>query len=440
MTDLHKCPDVEVRTPRETFAKRLHAMGERLDKWSKRTLSYKEMLFGARKESEFQVRGLWVFGSFARGAATCGDLDLVMDVDGPTLVSSATLSRAFLGSPPNVRVFRGSPQSNDSGVTLPGAVQVWGAGMNWRAAIDAIAEDPAAGRFSRPADLLPLRAEQHRLCEEDVSQLLEAQAKNVVRFRFVPLSALTSVERSFSDDEREVLQAVERCQAGSKKSQLAPVALELIHQLRQESVVACKPQWQFDCRYIQAGGLRVYMDQFNEQDLLLMEATSHSVAFIPTPTTRGPNGAWVIERGDAHPHVQAVNGLSAWAYVNAQGQGVQVYCSARELRPVLATELFNHSESVQRLIEYSDESSQLPGSPEDPRFVRLLQGRALLEVAAGGELVQTDGVSELPWTSRGMGVVEAYDDRTSLATIEELAAFAQNTCTTPLPGVRLWGA
>lgn len=440
MTDLHKCPDAEVRTPREKFAKRLHAMCRRLDECSRRTLSYTELIFAARKESEFQVRGLWVFGSFARGAAMCGDLDLVMDVEGPTLISGATLSRAFLGSPPGVRVFRGNPQSNDSGVRIPGAVQVWGAGLNWRAAIDAITEDPAAGRFSRPADLIPLRAEQHRLCEEDVARLLEAQAKDVLRFRFVPLSALISAERPLSYGEREVLSSVDRCQVGSKKSQLAPVALELIHQLRKDSVVACEPQWQVDCSYIQAGGLRVYMDQFNARDLLLMEATSHSVAFIPTPTTRGPNGAWVIERGDAHPHVQAMTGLSAWAYVNAKGQGVQVHCSAHKLWPVLATELFNHSESVQQLIEYDDADPLPPGNPADPRFVRLLQGRELLEVAAGGELVQTDGDSELPWTSRGLELVTSYDDRTSLATIEELAVFAKNTCTTPAPGVRLWGA
>ena len=66
---------LEKRFPRDVFTKKLRRICERLDECATRTISFKHFFFRHRLlTAEVTVKSLWVAGSYARGAAECGDL------------------------------------------------------------------------------------------------------------------------------------------------------------------------------------------------------------------------------------------------------------------------------------------------------------------------------------------------------------------------------
>lgn len=142
-------------------------------------------------QSNLDVRGrvrvrierVWVFGSYARGALMCGDVDLVIQAqlswDGPhTLQGKPHEGDAFLPQlhrvvGPLIGPRRGINFVDHKGLmerltvldevqVMREAILLWQPGMDWRAALASIQANPAAGRESRPATL----AEAERIAEE----------------------------------------------------------------------------------------------------------------------------------------------------------------------------------------------------------------------------------------------------------------------------------
>jgi len=74
------------RFPRERFTRSLLAMCEQLDACHARAFDYKSpssdpWYLQLEGRVHAKVLGLWAFGSWARGAAECGDLDLAAQFD-----------------------------------------------------------------------------------------------------------------------------------------------------------------------------------------------------------------------------------------------------------------------------------------------------------------------------------------------------------------------
>ncbi len=124
------------------------------------------------------------------GALTCGDLDLVMEVDKP-LVSAGELNRVMLGNPPRVSVYTGNPNQNSSMGPFAEAVLVWEPGKDWRAALAGIEPDASAFRFGRPADVIPFRREQVKGSLDWVEAMLDLHARKDLTWRFVPLDEVS---------------------------------------------------------------------------------------------------------------------------------------------------------------------------------------------------------------------------------------------------------
>jgi len=97
-------------------------------------VEWSDRLFGAQS-SRIRVEGLWVAGSYARGALDCGDLDVIAKVvsEQGILPWGATISRILVGRAPDVRLYSGTPEKNSSGVSFPEARLVWSpAEPNWQ--------------------------------------------------------------------------------------------------------------------------------------------------------------------------------------------------------------------------------------------------------------------------------------------------------------------
>ncbi|WP_155754314.1 hypothetical protein [Burkholderia multivorans] len=143
-----KYPSQEVRMPREQATKLLERICARLDARSTVELD-RPATPGLDAPGLTAATRLWVVGSYARGVLTCGDLDLVMEVDKP-LVSAGELNRVMLGNPPRVSVYTGNPNQNSSMGPFAEAVLVWEPWKDWRAALAGIEPDASVFRFGRP--------------------------------------------------------------------------------------------------------------------------------------------------------------------------------------------------------------------------------------------------------------------------------------------------
>lgn len=166
--------------PRQRFTQVLIALCKQLDLRHQGVIDYHLdfapiVVHGKVASSILSVRA---YGSWARGAAACGNLDLAIEMDnewvgGPWQgsrelvdqpIDGVPVARAMLGRRPSVRYV-----SLQSALDGPQAIdpaemkRIWQAPVagqlrvDWRAAIAAIPLDPAARRFSSSIISLPAR-------------------------------------------------------------------------------------------------------------------------------------------------------------------------------------------------------------------------------------------------------------------------------------------
>lgn len=119
--------------------------------------------------------------------------------------------KALCGALPLVRCYAGTPEKNSSGIEFPNPVVIWtGPGCNWKAALDAIAPDPTAGRAKRPLDALPFRVDQLDTHVEQLEELLKLKRKGILEWNFVAFDQ-KSLAPLASDEFKESEEYVARC-------------------------------------------------------------------------------------------------------------------------------------------------------------------------------------------------------------------------------------
>lgn len=179
---------MEKRHPRERFTKHLIKMCRALDKVAAH--DFEADCYGEKLTGRMEALQLWVVGSYARGALTCADLDIVVNFDTTgSAPSSGAIQRQFFGSLPLLRVYDGTPDKNRSGVAFPDAVLIWTkSDTAWQSRIDLIQLNPDAGRAPRDTDIIPLRAEQMSLWPEDLQKAVEQHQQGILEWEFIPFN------------------------------------------------------------------------------------------------------------------------------------------------------------------------------------------------------------------------------------------------------------
>jgi hypothetical protein len=141
------------RRSRESLTRTLHEICARLDQKTIIALTWRERFLPEELSVEFRPAALWVAGSFARGALECGDLDLILGVEclKGQLARGSRIAAAAFGIFPDVRVYAGTPEKNESGIDLKEAALVWqGPSISRRSALTALRRATAAsGHASR---------------------------------------------------------------------------------------------------------------------------------------------------------------------------------------------------------------------------------------------------------------------------------------------------
>lgn len=387
--------ELEVRTPRAAFNRRLARLCERVDQASEVEVLFKPFRWDRsdQRAARVKLQRLWAVGSFARGAPTCGDLDLVFEFTtsgGPPFPTHHDARRALFGSPPDVRFYAGTPEHNSSNVRMDGARLVWsGPGCDWRRALAEIPEDGAAGPAPRPTSSLPLRFEQLGGADElpDLECLIAARQRGEIEWEFIPFDPplLEPLPPELPGSLGEIQRRLEKF-AGAKTRAITPAIVRLLH-ASYAGTPARLHHGHDDIRYgntiVQVGTAHV------GPACLFSHVALAEVMFAPHMTKRGPNGAWIVRRGPRHPLTLALQDVQFWV-PSVVGQSTPLQSLVSEEVP--------HWECPLQLLEGFPTKraamgflSQLDaGAAPAPQ---LLQGRELLLALGGAQRVEWNGWS-----------------------------------------------
>lgn len=375
-------PSTEQRRPRDVFTKKLVKICELLDAKHKDTIVARLVSSLPPKAHAVEIRAVWVFGSYARGAATCGDLDLL--VDAHPYVPVAAINKAFLGSLPDVRPMLGSIENHGTTIDFSHAVKVWEPGMNWREALSSMLPSATGDRFARPTDGLPFRFEQLPLDYEEAEPLVQQIADGVYTSQFIPLDALSPMEVG-----NPLKKVIGRTGPRAKMAPYIQAYLSSLPDVDPEHPVASENG------YLIAGQTLIAANSTRLSLSALDEPSTRRIVIMPALSLRGPNGVWVLERGPAHPLLKLFEGKKAWAECDELGKPKGVlYLGDRW--PGKAIGLYA-SQDICR-----EELAQLGCNPD---MVCCLEGDDILTAMMGMDFVdlvsQSNTSSSLPLTPVG---------------------------------------
>lgn len=384
-----KYPSFEVRKARAVFTAKLQSILTRLDACA--TAEISSVLMGDRKTSTVTVTDVWVAGSYARGAAHCGDLDLIVRTTGG-YATSAGVNHRLLGKLPDVRVYLGTPDDNGSGIPLPESVRIWGSCLDWEAAIAAIIEDPKAARFPRKTDALPMRTEQMCIGVDIAEELVEAHARGVYTWSFIPLDAITPVAVT----DKDFLHELSWRDANSAQLRMVPYVHAFLNGLSAQAGFEDK----FDDGFWMRDDTWVLMGNGLPNVALLNRPGISRIAVMPALNIRGPNGIFMIERGPAHPLVEVfTQDVAAWLIGEAGGPcKVSMSCNG-EHDSACSVDAFATEEAARAYIAdmCGDDDAEDCGPHLEPMY---FAGRDLLEALRGVDLVDYRCVNKVLAFSR----------------------------------------
>lgn len=256
-----------------------------------------------KKASKFSIDNVWAVGSFARGAISCGDLDLVLElsiVDGNAHPPEKRVLRE-LGSFTGISIFIGTPDENSSGVSFPEAIHLWSPSEpNWESALGSILVDPNSGRFPRDHDMLPLRREQ--ICRGDLEQIeiiLDELEKQVLTSEWVPIETMAAQRpANLGAETKRYLDCITLF-TGVKTArvmQLAVPWLNISGAPLLKDLCNCTPT------SVKVGKTKFITGLSPNVPLHSLDGVEcDSLAVMPHITRRGPNGIWILRRGPNHP-------------------------------------------------------------------------------------------------------------------------------------------
>lgn len=382
---------LEARTPRAVFTKRLARVCERIDACSEVEVRFNPLFVrGPMCTSRIRLQRLWVVGSYARGAPTCGDLDLVFEYETlgePPRPSARDARIALFGSPPDLRFYAGTPDENSSGVQMADARLIWsGPGCDWRRALPAIAVDPTAGPAPRKTSSLPLRNEQLGGAGEHeyLEALIDARQRGEIEWEFVPVDAqlLAALPPKLPQSLGEMHRFLE-ISSGAKSRTLIPFVLRLLHD-RYAGSAARRHTVGVDVTY---GNTIVRVGTaFVRPECLISHLALSEVMLLPHLSRRGPNGAWIVRRGNRHPLTLALAGANFWATaVVGESHPLQKLWTdeAPGHTAIQLLEGFPTSQAAGEFLEHFDAAGEL--AP------RRLSGPDLLGALAGAQRIEWNG-------------------------------------------------
>jgi hypothetical protein len=327
---------------------------------------------GEKERGSFTVSRVFVFGSFARGAPTCGDLDLLLQIQpraGSRLPPTPTAKRAVFGALRNADLFVESAASSTYLANFPEARQIWSSDDPCGAErVDAIAVDPAARRFARKADVLPVSLKRLDIDKAQAEELADAIHEQRITSSWRVIDGDVVDEERWSDSLKKAARQFNE-DLGKDTRRCVPFAMECLRNNAHRSL----GQRYVDGRHktvMHVGGWQVRVGRpepaFGDLDAI----DTRGLIMVPKLSSSATNVVWTLTRGPQHPAMVAAREFRAWA-VN-DGRGVQL----------IKKNDFSSQRAAQRSIDGWTENTE-------ERPVRL-EGAELLAAISSAEEVDVD--------------------------------------------------
>lgn len=311
------------RYPRERFTRSLSTLCARLDAQHQVEFDYKQKsgsfapISGKLRST---ARVLWVYGSWAQGAADCGDLDLALDlpyewvgwhgwlpggVKALGLPDFDDARKGLLTAPPLVhildaaRIRRYGPVGGFA-VHPDTMMPIWLApdltdqekvafgltgddpAKSWADRIAAITVDPDYKRAPRVQDALPLKVGQTGMRLPEVEAAIRAQEQGLIAWTFLPHGERRGDEAQLTAAERTVA-------ARHPSNDLAQITrtIAAVRHLRKDHPT---PTFRY------GNGCGIWARMFDDFD----KKRSACIVITPRWSSQGPNGSLVITKGPNH--------------------------------------------------------------------------------------------------------------------------------------------
>lgn len=378
----------ERRRPRQSFTRALKKIAERIDAQDVYTIDYYNDLLRQSERTVFRVNALWAFGSWAKGALECGDLDLMADI---SLIEGympfdSVICRVLIKRARDVRLYIGTPEKNSSRAILKDAVLIWSPGnRDWKANINDIKPDPTVKRYKRPTDVLPLRNEQLYTELEELENLIAQRKQGVLTWDWHPFQASAPCSDRWSPDGKSLLDRVSHRRTGKKIC----AALALVIDWFEKNGPVQTWRWDDDSRAaFWVNGIRTHIGRPTVYHGWLDHHSCSGMMLVPHLSSRGPNGIWHIRRGKKHPLERLFRGIQAFTTARPNGKPLPVRIQDG-WRTTDAIDFFRGSEDAESFFKefHADESEAI----EDGIQVTMVAGTDLLAAISQVDQIFIDG-------------------------------------------------
>lgn len=356
----------------------LHRICGRLDERPATEVQWVERFLWIKRHCHMtEVLRVWAFGSYARGASDCGDLDLVVEIASEAQPPAPAVYRIFFGSARDVRIYLGTPPKNGSGIEITDPVLLWnGRDYDWRAAIGGIKEDSTATRFWRPVDRLPFRLEQLATDVEGLEQIVEAEKDGLIKWAISPLPDL------IDDDELGDSGAHFMRQAQYVGTKTRRMARHILAYMRpRERWFGARAHW--DRSDITWGGCRILIGTPYVPLHWLDRLDVFELVIAPHIGRRGPNGIWSIARSDNHPIVRRLMDVEFFSH----GWG-------DDFEPLIIVQELDSDDEIYLVELFRNEAAAVKAAKDnyDDDFpnVQRVSGDNLLALLATADVIQID--------------------------------------------------
>ncbi len=309
----------KARRPREHWEKTLerllgHIMAEpsRVYTWKQKTsMAPYRMLTG-----EFEVLEVHVFGSFARGAADSGDLDVlvVIDTRGTHHVDGHVAKRCLFGQVRQVQVYADRIESKTYRASFPEHRLVWSReAPSLEQNLKAIPVVAGAGRFVRKTDRLPFPVEMLDNRVEGAEAVIDDIDAGAIVSTVIPLDTLTARPETWDGWwERNAHEALE-----NRGRESVRLVVQYLSERSEPPFVnhhvggnRRRSEFHLNGYYVSFRRPSVHSD-------LLRFVSVRAHLIVPDVHHSVTAAIWRLDRGARHPMVKAFKGLELWCI----GQG-----------------------------------------------------------------------------------------------------------------------
>jgi hypothetical protein len=370
---------LQMRRPRAYFTRVLRRICAKLDENSVFEVASPRRGMIPSFKGKIGIRKLSVVGSYARGLPTCGDLDLLLELEviEGSLPGLPALTRRAFGALPDVRYYHGNQTKNSSGVAFGECVCIWSQRADWAAALVSIREDPHASRPQR-RDAVPLRIEQVDSDIHERRHLTELMESGNLRWRLIPYEG-GNIPDPLNEMQARVLR-IANASWGRKAKALLPDIIKYLL-----TRVECSLWGESRARLDMAGVL--FYVGYSAPPIASLETPQHArIVIAPHVSRRGPNALWEIERGDQHPLEVAFVDREAYVLCDAHGSPSIATEVGDRWNEAAFLELFSSSRAALKWQDYFRSNSDTEDEPI--RTPVLYRGRKLLDLLSYADIVE----------------------------------------------------